>query len=172
MQNVSQKESAKTMKSIIPLANLKIDDRDESDEGEVPVTNQKDRVKAILRIICLLLVGFIVGCSASTPEEVFRAWAKANKNKDAEDVMYFSFQDQFKQRIDLKNEVQVAEFNRSRNSTKDYWTDMAGGDLLREYILGDRAWVTVRGDDRVGCFEFIKHEGKWKILDPNYSDLL
>lgn len=119
--------------------------------------------------MCLLLTG----CGAKTPSEVVKAWASANEDGDAEDVMYYSYQDQIKPRIDLKREAMVVEFERSRKKYDDvqkFWESIEDGDVLREYVKGSHAWVIVkRSNGDVNTYELALHEDKWKVLDPDYG---
>ena len=119
-------------------------------------------------VICLAVI--IAGCGAKTPSEVVKAWAGAHKSADIEDVMYYSLQDQFKPRIDLKNEAQCEREEQSMKRTKDHWSSIKSGDVVREFIRGERAWVILDcGKHDTLAYELMLHEGKWKVLDDEYG---
>ena len=128
------------------------------------------RMTGVSAVICL--AAMVAGCGAKTPSEVVKAWAGAHKSADIEDVMYYSFQDQLKPRIDLKNEAQREREERSlkREPVKNYWSCTKSGDLVREFIRGERAWVILdRGEHGTCAYELKLHQGNWKVLDNEYS---
>ena len=126
----------------------------------------------LMRIFAAVVLAVIVaGCGAKTPYEVVKAWAGAYKSVDIEDVMYYSLQDQIKPRIDLTNEAQRTRLEQEwkSESAQDMWGLIKSGDLVREFIRGERAWVILDLGKETRAYELVLHEGKWKVLDEQYA---
>ena len=127
------------------------------------------KVMRVFAVICLTAI--VAGCGAKTPAEVVKAWAGAHKSVDIEDVMYYSLQDQIKPRIDLAKEAQRTRLEQEwkSESAQDMWGLIKSGDLVREFIRGERAWVILDLGKETRAFELMWHEGKWKVLDEGYA---
>ena len=126
----------------------------------------------IMRVFAAIGLAVIVaGCGAKTPYEVVKAWAGAHKSVDIEDVMYYSLQDQIKPRIDLTNEAQRTRLEQEwkSESAQDVWGLIKSGNLVREFIRGERAWVILDLGKETRAYELVLHEGKWKVLDEQYA---
>lgn len=134
------------------------------------MSNSKERKLMKIQTFVVGMCLLFAGCGAKTPSEVVKAWACANEDGDAEDVMYYSYQDQMKPRIDLNREAQVFEFEKSHKKYElKFWEGFEDGDVLREYVKGSHAWVMVKSNGNVLTYELALHEDKWKVLDPSYD---